>query len=128
MATRPSGRVRTSELLPAPVRVQTPAALTSLPTERIVMIQGSRPSYEGECKLKETGLLGSFVFLLEAETLKVIEIQVVSRAGDFPKFPVRPVFVIEGRGPRLRQRLGIGHGDIQLQVVAVHTAKAFRHM
>jgi len=41
-------------------------------------------------------LLGRFVFVPKAEALKtLIEVQIVTRAGDLSKFPSRSVFVIE---------------------------------
>src|SRR5579864_1332281 len=52
--------------------------------------------------------------------LKITEVQIVTRAGNFSQLPFRPQFIVKDRGPGFHQGLGIFHGDSQFQVVEIY--------
>jgi predicted TIM-barrel fold metal-dependent hydrolase len=70
------------------------------------------------------GLDLPFVFLPALFDLRPIEI--VAGAGDLAQLPVRPVLVVEGRLPRLGERLRVVHLDVDLEVIAIDAAEASR--
>ena len=55
-------------------------------------------------------------------------VQIVAGTGNLAELPLGPKLVVERRLPRLGQRHRVFHGDVQLEVIAIHAAEPFGHL